>query len=86
MNLPNTTPTASFSIVNNNVAVGTPIQFNNESTGALSYIWDFGDGTFSTEENPVHIFANPGNYTVKLIVIGGGGTVEFIGTEDAIIF
>jgi PKD repeat protein len=43
------------------------INFNNLSTNATSYIWDFGDGTFSTQANPQHSYSNPGVYTVKLI-------------------
>lgn len=32
-----------------------------------TYSWDFGDGVGSTMKNPVHSFASPGNFTVKLI-------------------
>ena len=78
-------PTASFSIANNGVAVGTAIQFNNQSTDANSYHWDFGDGNFSCAENPSHVYTTAGNYTVKLVVFGDGCTVSFIGTDDVII-
>lgn len=30
------------------------------------YCWDFGDGTISTEQNPAHVYENPGIYSVKL--------------------
>lgn len=40
--------------------------FNNTSVNALSYLWDFGDGTTSTESNPVHSYSSPGTYTVIL--------------------
>ncbi|HEX5003567.1 MAG TPA: PKD domain-containing protein, partial [Bacteroidia bacterium] len=43
------------------------IAFTNLSVNATSYIWDFGDGTFSTQSNPVHNYAVQGTYTVKLI-------------------
>ena len=33
---------------------------------SYTYLWDFGDGTTSTEEDPVHIYASPGIYTVTL--------------------
>ena len=33
-----------------------------------SFTWDFGDGIFSIEKNPVHTYFVPGNYNVKLIV------------------
>jgi PKD repeat protein len=48
--------------------------FQNASINASSYVWDFGDGTFSTSKNPVHAFGylhSP--YTVKLIVFGDYG-------------
>ncbi len=77
-------PTAKFSVVNNDSQVGTPIQFSNQSTGATSYLWDFGDGGSSTALNPTHTYSAAGIYTVKLYATGGGCTVEFIGTEDII--
>lgn len=33
-----------------------------------SWSWDFGDGNSSSEQNPVHIYRHPGNYTVNLTV------------------
>jgi len=52
---------------------GTPeLEFFNNSSGDISdYEWDFGDGTSSTEENPVHTFPTNGNYTVCLTVSNG---------------
>lgn len=35
-------------------------------TPAATYLWDFGDGTTSTNTNPTHIYGNPGSYTVRL--------------------
>lgn len=43
------------------------IQFNNFSTGD-EFIWDFGDGTTSTEFEPSHLYEEPGLYSVSLIV------------------
>lgn len=45
------------------------ILFNNSSSGYVpgSLIWSFGDGTTSTEENPVHEYAYPGHYTAVLL-------------------
>lgn len=40
--------------------------FNNSSTGATTYLWDFGDGNTSTEESPTHVYAIHDIYTVTL--------------------
>ncbi|RTY83336.1 T9SS type B sorting domain-containing protein [Flavobacterium sp. ZB4P23] len=46
-----------------------PIQFTNTATGDyISMIWDFSDGSFSTDLNPVHTFINPKEYTVTQTV------------------
>src|SRR3989339_555232 len=43
--------------------------FTNESANAISYLWKFGDGTTSTDENPTHIYTNSGTYKVTLFAI-----------------
>lgn len=48
-------PVASFSLEDNVVACNAEIKFTDTSTGDIdSYLWDFGDGTTSTEQNPTH--------------------------------
>jgi gliding motility-associated-like protein len=41
--------------------------FNNTSLAGTSFIWDFGDGTSSTDVSPTHLYAIPGQYAVVLI-------------------
>lgn len=62
-------PTADFtnSISSNNV------QFMDNSTGASTYLWDFGDGNASTMMNPLHTYATSGMYQVVLIVTNAQG-------------
>lgn len=48
---------------------GATVIFNNTSTGAFGFTWDFGDGTTSTEINPTHIYSEAGTYTVQLTSI-----------------
>jgi len=55
-------PTANFTFQSNDLNV----IFSNTSQNATTYLWDFGDGQTSTEANPTHVYAAPGNYTVKL--------------------
>lgn len=43
------------------------IQFYDESTNnPTNWLWDFGDGTYSTQQNPLHYYQTSGTYTVKL--------------------
>lgn len=56
-------PVADFSFT----AQTNQLTFENESQAATEYLWDFGDGYTSTEENPTHAYAAIGSYTVTLI-------------------
>jgi gliding motility-associated-like protein len=50
-------------------AIGDPIQFTSTITGDyVSVSWDFGDGTFSTELNPVHTYLIPRDYIITQTV------------------
>jgi len=50
-------------------SIGDPIQFQSTITGDyVSVYWDFGDGTFSTELNPIHTYVIPKDYVVTLTV------------------
>ena len=62
----NTNINASFS-ADNLGCVPHSVSFNNNSNGATSYTWYFGDGDTSTATNPSHTYANTGTYTVMLI-------------------
>ncbi len=67
----NTTPTAGFT----SAANGLTVTFTNTTIGAVSYSWDFGDGSSSTEVNPTHTYAADGTYTVILSATNACGTV-----------
>lgn len=73
-------PVASFSA---NVQTGEApltVVFTNTSTGTIiGYSWSFGDGTFSQDKDPTHIYADAGNYTVSLTVFNeaGGDASEY---------
>ncbi len=41
--------------------------FDNQSIGGQTWLWEFGDGTFSTNFEPVHLYASAGIYQVRLI-------------------
>jgi PKD repeat protein len=48
--------------------------FTNTSQYAVTYLWEFGDGGISYEENPVHTYVRGGVYRVRLTATGPGGT------------
>ena len=65
-------------------------EFQNLSSDNVNeYLWDFGDGNTSTEENPNHSFDEPGYYTVILTVTNDCGSVsttyEVLATTDMIL-
>lgn len=65
---------------------GNTVTFNNTTTGADSYLWDFGDGQTSTVQNPVHTYTG-GPFTIKLSATNSNGTGEatsfvFISSAD----
>lgn len=46
------------------------VNFTNASSGAQTYLWDFGDGTTpSTDANPQHLYTAVGTYSVKLAAV-----------------
>jgi PKD repeat protein len=51
------------------------VNFTDQSTGATSWAWDFGDGNTSTQQSPTHTYAAAGTYTVTL-TINGSCTVQ----------
>lgn len=70
-------PQSEFSANVDSACSPLEVHFVNTSQWADSYLWDFGDGTTSTEPEPVHTFVDPGYYTVRLTVSGDGGVRFF---------
>lgn len=53
-----------------NLCAPIAVNFNNlSSSNASNFVWDFGDGTTSTDQNPTHTYTNQGTYTPMLIAI-----------------
>ncbi|MBN1294951.1 MAG: PKD domain-containing protein, partial [Candidatus Latescibacteria bacterium] len=51
------------------------VQFTDQSTGdVMEWEWNFGDGSSSTEQNPLHLYETWSTFTVSLEVRGPGGT------------
>ncbi|MEI6576762.1 MAG: gliding motility-associated C-terminal domain-containing protein [Bacteroidota bacterium] len=64
-------PKAVFTAAN--VCFGTVVIFADSSQGSpASYLWSFGDGTtLPNVSNPTHLYADTGNYIIKLMVANG---------------
>ena len=72
-------PTADFMVTDELAETLQTVQFTELSHGQepMSYYWDFGDGTTSTEPNPSHQFTQVGNYEVTLTVGNSLGLATF---------
>jgi len=77
----NPTPTAQYTYSNpceSNIVYFTDISLNNGGN-IVSWDWDFGDGSFSTNQNPIHYYdATPSDYVVTLTVANGNGCIDSI--------
>lgn len=87
MEVPNQPPIADFSFSPSEPTAQDAIQFidmSSDSDGTIvSRDWDFGDGSSSTNQNPVHKYADDGAYTVSLTVTDDDGVTDT--TSKAIV-
>jgi PKD repeat protein len=76
-------PVANFDALYAYNTVPATVAFRDLSTGTtpLTYLWEFGDGATSTEQNPSHIYIRQGLYTVKLTVTNIYGSSSEIKTN-----
>jgi PKD repeat protein len=63
-------PAAGFTNTLNNYTA----TFTNTSTNGVTYLWDFGDGTTSTDPNPIHVYPGDGTYHVTLTTYNDCGS------------
>jgi len=81
-------PTADFTASREQGIVPLEVTFTDLSTGDVSrWHWNFGDGHFSDESEPGHIYTSAGSYTVSLAVMGSGGSdvetkVEYVKADS----
>ena len=72
---PNPRPVASFTATPTSGPAPLDVAFTNTSTGQpTAFVWSFGDGTSSTDANPVHRYTVDGTYAVSLTVSNATGT------------
>lgn len=93
----NIPPVANIQVLKKTVNVGDIVTFNGSTSFDpeeldLQYQWDFGDTTESKskEQNPIHIYSSPGQYTVRLAVTDSAehtqstSVVMVVGTPPAL--
>ena len=67
-------PVASFTGSVQTGLAPLTVAFSDTSTGDItSWLWEFGDGTVSSDQHPVHTYTRAGTYSVRLTVLGDGG-------------
>ena len=74
-------PTASFTVNRETGSTDTTFSFDGTESSdpdgtTLSYEWDFGDGVTATGSTASHSYADPGDYTVNLIVTDEHGNTD----------
>ena len=76
-------PAAGFTATNN-TGCTAPLQvvFTNTANDAVSFKWDFGDGTTSALPNPEHNYLSPGSYSVTFIATNASGCSDTIIKEN----
>ncbi len=79
-------PTAQFSVDSVAACNSLTVTFTNTSQNGTSYMWDFGDGTFSSlQDPPPHVYATVGDRTISLTVTNSDGC-SATATQDVHVY
>lgn len=65
--------------------VGDDVLFQNQSIDGNVFVWDFGDGNFSNEVSPTHLYQNSGIYSVQLKAMNACGSDSTSKQVDVIV-
>lgn len=82
---PNSPPLVDFKVSVPNSCDGKAFFKSVTANGPTSWIWDFGDGTTSNLENPMHEYQESGTYSIKLWASNGIGSDSLIKTDVVVI-
>jgi len=69
-------PVSAFKAINTNTIQNQYLQFENNSSGAVQYLWKFGDGTNSDIINPSHQYLDTGFFNINLTAISAFGCID----------
>ncbi|TSA27920.1 MAG: PKD domain-containing protein [Bacteroidetes bacterium] len=80
------TPLSAFHITEYIDGMNGKLQMNNLSTGADGYLWSFGNGKTSDEENPIITYTEDGTYIIELISLNQYGCTDTTFFEYELLF
>ncbi|HEX5001192.1 MAG TPA: PKD domain-containing protein [Bacteroidia bacterium] len=71
-------PVAAYTPNGGSYTANTLVNYTNQSLNSLSWFWDFGDGSSTSDADPSHAFQQAGNYQVVLIATSANGCTDTI--------
>jgi len=71
---PSSPPITNFSSNTTSTCSGTVSFFDQSTNAPTSWLWNFGDGSSSTQQNPTHTYSNSGSFNVELITYNPFGS------------
>ncbi len=81
------TPVANFTADTTTGPSPVTVKFTDSSSNTpTSWLWDFGDGTTSTDQNPTHTYSAIGNYTITLTATNNAGSSTLTQTSFINVF
>ncbi|MBI5541281.1 MAG: gliding motility-associated C-terminal domain-containing protein [Bacteroidia bacterium] len=70
-------PSASFTVNATTLYLpNDPVVCTNTSIGGVGYLWNFGDGNTSVQDNPTHNYMNLGQFTISLVTVNTYGCTD----------
>ena len=71
---PSSPPITNFSTSGSNTCSGLVSFYDQTSNSPTGWLWNFGDGNSSSQQNPTHSYTSSGNYTVELVTSNSFGS------------
>lgn len=69
-------PSASFTYDITDLDINADVQFINTTPNSVSWYWDLGNGTTSTDEDPTTFYSDIGEYTIMLVAVDNIGCID----------
>jgi gliding motility-associated-like protein len=79
------TAQADFSLSSRSICINDTVFFTNNSSAFNSFLWNFGDGTTSTDTSTFHQFTATGTYVVRLVAYGTMLNDTLVDTIDVVV-